>query len=68
VPRATPEAILRKLHLATLAALADPAVRLRIESQAGTVTGGSPADLDALVSREIWQFTNVVHDQGIKTE
>lgn len=68
VPRATPEAIVRKLHLATLAALADPAVRLRIESQAGTVTGGSPADLDALVSKEIRQFTKVVHDQGVKTE
>ena len=68
VPRATPEMIVRKLHLATLAALADPAVRAKIESQAGTVTGGSPADLDALVSKEIKQFTKVVQDQGIKAE
>ena len=68
VPRATPEVIIRKLHLATLAALSDPAVRAKIESQAGTVTGGSPADLDALVSKEIQQFTKVVRDQGIKAE
>ena len=68
VPRATPEVIIRKLHLATLAALSDPAVRAKIESQAGTVTGGSPSDLDALVSKEIQQFTKVVRDQGIKAE
>ena len=68
VPRATPEPIMRKLHLATLAALSDPAVRAKIESQAGTVTGGSPVDLDALVSKEIRQFTKVVRDQGIKAE
>ncbi len=68
VPRGTPEVIVRKLHLATLAALADPAVRAKIESQAGGVIGGSPSDLDALVSREIKQFTKVVRDQGIKPE
>ena len=68
VPRTTPEAVVRKLHLATLAALADPAVRAKIESQAGTVTGGSSADLDALVAKEIRQFTKVVHDQKIKPE
>jgi tripartite-type tricarboxylate transporter receptor subunit TctC len=68
VPRATPEAIVRKLHLATLAALADPAVRAKVESQAGTVTGGSPDELNALVSKEIRQFTKVVHDQKIKPE
>ncbi|MDP2819684.1 MAG: tripartite tricarboxylate transporter substrate binding protein [Polaromonas sp.] len=68
VPRSTPEAIVRKLHLATLAALADPVVRAKIESQAGRVSGGSPSDLDALVSKEIKQFTKVVQDQGIKPE
>ena len=68
VPRATPEAVVRKLHLATLAALDDSAVRAKIESQAGTVTGGSSAELDALVAKEIKQFIKVVQDQGIKPE
>lgn len=68
VPRGTPEEIIRKLHLATLAALADPAVRAKVESQAGRISGGSPSDLDALVSKEIKQFAKVVQDLGIKPE
>jgi tripartite-type tricarboxylate transporter receptor subunit TctC len=68
VPRATPDAIVAKLHAATLASLKDPAVAARMESQAGFIIGGSPADLDALVAREIKQFSQVVREQGIKPE
>ena len=68
VPRATPEAVVAKLHAATLAALKDPAVAARMESQAGFIIGGSPAELDALVAREIKQFTQVVREQGLKPE
>ena len=68
VPRATPDAVVAKLHAATLAALKDPAVAARMESQAGFVIGGSPAELDALVSREIKQFSQVVREQGLKPE
>ena len=68
VPRATPDDVVGKLHEATLAALRDPAVRARMESQAGQVIGGSPAELDALVAREIRQFTQVVREQGLKPE
>lgn len=68
VPRATPDAVVGKLHAATLAALKDPAVAARMESQAGSVIGGSPAELDQLVAREIRQFTQVVREQGLKPE
>jgi tripartite-type tricarboxylate transporter receptor subunit TctC len=68
VPRATPEAVVRQLHQATMAALKDPAVQARMESQAGTIIGGDPAQLDALVSQEIKLFTQVVKEQGIKPE
>ena len=68
VPRATPAEIVARLHAATLAALKDPAVAARMESQAGLIIGGSPAELDALVSREIRQFTQVVREQGLKPE
>jgi tripartite-type tricarboxylate transporter receptor subunit TctC len=68
VPRATPNDVVEKLHQATLAALKDPAVAARMESQAGQVIGGSPAELDALVAREIRQFTQVVREQGLKPE
>lgn len=39
-----------------------------MESQAGEIIGGSPADLDALVSREVRQFTQIVRELGIKAE
>lgn len=68
VPHATPPAIVSKLHQATLAALADNEVKARMETQAGRAIGGSPADLDRLVAREIKQFTQVVREQGIKPE
>ncbi|HUQ28576.1 MAG TPA: tripartite tricarboxylate transporter substrate binding protein [Usitatibacter sp.] len=68
VPRATSNEVVRKLHQATLSALKDPAVAARMESQAGQIIGGSPADLDAMVAREIRQFTQVVREQGLKPE
>jgi len=68
VPRATPTEIVNRLHESTMAALNDPAVRARMESQAGQIIGGSPAELDALVSDEIRQFTTVVREQGLKPE
>ena len=68
VPRATPTEVVAKLHAATLTALKDPAVAARMESQAGQIIGGSPAELDALVAKEIRQFTQVVREQGLKPE
>jgi tripartite-type tricarboxylate transporter receptor subunit TctC len=68
VPRATPDAVVNKLHQATLAALKDPTVAARMASQAGLIIGGSPSELDALVAREIQQFKQVVREQGLKPE
>jgi len=68
VPRATPDAVVQKLHAATLTALEDPATKARIETQAGRIIGGPPAALDALVAREIKQFTQVVREQNIRPE
>lgn len=68
VPRKTPDAVVQKLHQATMSALADPALKARIDSLAGTIIGGGPAELDALVSREIRQFITVVREQKIKPE
>ena len=68
VPRATPDAVVARLHAATLAALKDPAVAARMESQAGFIIGGSPTELDAVVAREIKAFTQVVREQGLKPE
>lgn len=68
VPRATPDAVVKQLHAATLKALEDPSTKARIEAQAGRVIGGAPEALDALVSREIKQFTQVVREQNIRPE
>lgn len=68
VPRATPNAVVRMLHEATLEALKSTLVKERIESQAGRIIGGSPEQLDALVAEDIKRYTKIVRDFGIKAE
>ena len=68
VPRATPPAVTKVLHEATLEALKSPAVRERIESQAGRIIGGSPGELDAIVTEDIKRYTKIVQERGIKPE
>ncbi len=68
VPKATPTAIVKVLHEATLEALKSPLVKERIESQAGRIIGGSPEQLDALVAQDIKRYTKIVKDFGIKAE
>ena len=68
VPRATPDAVVKILHEATLEALRSPAVRERIESQAGRVSTGGPAELDAIVARDIRQLSKIVKERNIKPE
>ena len=68
VPKATPEAIVQKLYKATVTALEDPSMKAKIEGLSGRIVAGSPSSLDALVSKEIKEFTKVVRDQKIKPE
>jgi len=68
VPKATPEAIVQKLYKATAVALEDPNMKAKIEGLSGRIIAGSPSTLDALVSKEIKEFTKVVREQRIKPE
>jgi tripartite-type tricarboxylate transporter receptor subunit TctC len=68
VPRATPAAVIRVLHEATLEALKQPAVRERVETQAGRVTPGSGEALDAIVAGDIKRYSKIVRERGIKAE
>ncbi len=68
VPRATPDAVVKVLHEATLEALKSPAVRERIEAQAGRVATGSPTELDTLVAADIKQLSKIVKDRNIRPE
>ncbi len=68
VPRATPPAVIKILHEATLEALKSPAVRERVEAQAGRLIGGSGEALDAIVADDIKRYTRIVRERGIKAE
>jgi len=68
VPRATPDAIVKTLHDATLEALKSQSARDRFEAVAGRIAPGSGAELDALVANDIRQLTKVVKERGIKPE
>ena len=68
VPKATPSAVVRMLHEATLEALKSPLVKERIEAQAGRIIGGSPEQLDALVAEDIKRYTKIVRENSIKAE
>jgi tripartite-type tricarboxylate transporter receptor subunit TctC len=68
VPRATPPSVMKVLHEATIEALKQPAVRERVEAQAGRVTPNSAEVLDAIVTSDIKRYTAIVRDRGIKAE
>ncbi len=68
VPRATPPAVMRVLHEATLEALKQPAVRERVEAQAGRLTPGSGEALDKIVAEDIKTYSRIVRERGIKAE
>jgi tripartite-type tricarboxylate transporter receptor subunit TctC len=67
-PKATPDAVVQRLYNATAQALADPVIKAKIESLSGTVIAGPPQALDALVSKEIREFSKVVREQNIGVE
>jgi tripartite-type tricarboxylate transporter receptor subunit TctC len=68
VPRATPAAVIKVLHEATLAALESPAVRERIEAQSVRIIGGPPEVLDRIVAEDIQRYSRIVRERGIKAE
>ena len=68
VPRATPPAVMKVLHEATLDALKWPAVRERVEAQAGRLTPGTGEALDKIVAQDIRTYSKIVRDRGIKAE
>lgn len=68
VPKATPDSVVKIIHEATLEALKSPAVREKIENQAGRVFTAGPADLDAIVTKDIRELSKIVKERGIKPE
>ncbi len=67
-PKGTPKDIVDKLNSAVNAALADPAVRQRIEATGGIVVGNSAAEYQKQVKDEFEIYKVAVKTQGLKPD
>jgi tripartite-type tricarboxylate transporter receptor subunit TctC len=65
-PAKTPPEIVSKVHADTVAALADPITKSRLEQQLGVVViGSTPAELAAYLKSEIDKWGPVIKEAGI---
>ena len=65
-PAGTPGAIVERLHRDTVRILALPDVRRKLNDLGLDVIAGSPAELAAVIEREIPQWAKVIKQAGIK--
>ena len=65
VPANTPATIVRKIHADTGAALADPAIRGRLEELGLFVIGSTPAELGRFLKSEMEKWGPLIKDAGI---
>jgi tripartite-type tricarboxylate transporter receptor subunit TctC len=68
VPAKTPPQVIKKMNADTLAALADPAIKAKLEQNGYTVVGSTPEALAALLKSEIDKWGSVVTETGIKID
>ncbi len=66
VPAKTPDDIVKKMHADTATALADPAVKAKLEALGLFVVGSTPAELAAFLKAEIERWGPVIRDAGIR--
>jgi len=64
-PAKTPPEIIRKMHADTVAALADPATKMRLEQLGVVVVGSTPAELGAFLKSEMDKWGPVIKEAGI---
>jgi tripartite-type tricarboxylate transporter receptor subunit TctC len=67
-PAKTPAAIIETLHRATVAVLAEPAVRARIAEQGAEVIASSPAELRAFIKDETERLARVIRSANIQLD
>ena len=67
-PAGTPATILRKLHLETVNALAQPDVRAKFADLGLETIGNSPDEFAAAVKAEIPRWARLIKESGIKPE
>lgn len=68
VPAGVPKEVMAKLSREINAALAAPDVREKIYATGLLPVGGSPADFDAHIKREMERWSKVIKARGIKAE
>ena len=66
VPARTPPNIIAKLHADTVAALADPVIRLRLDQLGVGVIGSTPEALRAYLKSEMDKWGVMIKEAGIK--
>ena len=67
-PRATPQAVVARLHAEAVKTLQDPVVKQRFATEGADAVGSSPRQFTQFVADEITKWTKVVKDGGIKAE
>jgi tripartite-type tricarboxylate transporter receptor subunit TctC len=67
-PRATPKAIVARLHAEAGKVLQDPVVGQRFESEGAEIVGSTPEQFAKFVTNEITKWTGVVKAAGVKAE
>ena len=65
-PAGTPQAIIDRLHRESAKIMALPEVRKKLNDIGADAIGGTPAELAALIEREIPQWAKVIKGAGIK--
>jgi tripartite-type tricarboxylate transporter receptor subunit TctC len=67
-PKAVPEAIVATLNREINAAIADPALRKRLDALGGEPLPGTPGDFGKLIAEETERWAKVVAAAGLKPE
>ncbi len=67
-PARTPPEIVAKFHTDTVAALADPTIRARLDPLGVGVVGSTPAALGAFLKSEMDKWGPIIKEAGIKVE
>jgi tripartite-type tricarboxylate transporter receptor subunit TctC len=68
VPAKTSRDIIRKIHADTVAALAEPAVRGKLEQGGVVVIGSTPAELDSFLASEMDKWGHVIKEANIRVQ
>ena len=67
-PKGTPADIVNKVHGAAMKALADPAVRKRIEDTGSLIVANTPAQFTEQIKAELGVYKQVVEKQKLKLD